>query len=454
MQIDTTTIIIGGIALLVVILLIVIIIAIFFQFRNIRGSTHTFNAVQSEVRNLGERIEKIETNQGTANQGVNFLGTEVRGLGERIATVEKNQNMINQGVGYLATNTLSSITELKTLTSGVTDATGAIRAELARAKNDLTELAERLSSVEKNQNSVNQGVGYLATNALSAITELKSLTTGLTDATGAMRVELARAKNDLTELHTHVRTGQEAERQIADSVRRLETIIAGTQSKGSAGENVLEVVFSKLPIEWQVRDFKIGGKSVEFALRLPNNLIMPIDSKWAATNLLEQFINTEDLQEQQRLKRLIEDAVLSKAKEVRKYLDPSITVNFGVAVVPDAVYDLCAGIQSETFQHNVVLVSYSMFVPYLLLVFQTTLKNSQSIDLQKIDAYLQTAHESIKVLQNELDGRFSRAITMMNNSRDDMRAVLGKLGGSLTGLQIGSGSALSLPEPPENINEG
>jgi DNA recombination protein RmuC len=394
MQIDTTTIIIGGVAILVVILLIVIIIALFLQFRNIRGNTNTFTLVQSEIRSLGERIEKVESNQGTVNQGVNFLGTEVRGLSERITSVEKNQSMINQGVGYLATNTLSSITELKTLTSGVTDATNAIRTELARAK------------------------------------------------------------NDLTELHTHVKTGQQAERQIADSVRRLETIIAGTQTKGSAGENVLEVVFSKLPIEWQVRDFKIGGKSVEFALRLPNNLIMPIDSKWAATNLLEQFINTEDLQEQQRLKKSIEDVVLSKAKEVRKYLDPSITVNFGVAVVPDAVYDLCAGIQSETFQLNVVLVSYSMFVPYLLLVFQTTLKNSQSIDLQKVDAYLQTAHESIKNLQDELDGRFSRAITMMNNSRDDMRAVLGKLGGSLTGLQIGAGSALSLPEIKDKISEG
>jgi len=294
-------------------------------------------------------------------------------------------------------------------------------------------------------------VGALATNALSAITELKTLTAGLSDATGAMRVELSRANNDLTALHAHVKTGQETERQVAESVRRLETIIAGTQTKGSAGENILEVVFSKLPIEWQVRDFKVGGRPVEFALRLPNNLIMPIDSKWAATGLLEQFLNTEDIQEQQKLKKAIEDAVLLKAREVRKYIDPSITVNFGLAVVPDAVYDLCAGIQSQTFQLGVVLVSYSMFIPYLLLVFQTTLKNSQSIDLQKLDAYLQTAHESIKTIQDELDGRFSRAITMMNNSRDDMRVVLGKLNGSLTGLQIGAGPAAALPAPPGKL---
>ena len=88
-----------------------------------------------------------------------------------------------------------------------------------------------------------------------------------------------------------------------------------------------------------------------------------------------------------------------------------------------------------------------MFVPYLLLVFQMTLKYSHSIDLQKLDAYLQTAQESVKSIQNELDGRFSKAITMLNNSRDDMRAILGKISGSLTGLQMGAGvSTAALPE--------
>jgi DNA recombination protein RmuC len=381
---------IGIITLLVLFFLVAFVVVLFFQLRKLQGSKSDPSEIAPQIAVLGEKLSHIEP----VTQAVNSMQSDVRGLTERIVSVENNQFISNQGVGNFATSTLSSISELKTLT------------------------------------------------------------TSLTEATGAMRTELSHAKNDLTELHTHVKSKQEIERQTADSIRRLETVIAGTQTKGSAGENVLEVVFAKLPIEWQVRDFRIGGKSVEFALRLPNNLIMPIDSKWAATNLLEQFINADDIQEQQRLKKEIENAVLSKAKEVRKYLDPSITVNFGIAVVPDAVYDLCAGIQSETFQLNVVLVSYSMFIPYLLLVFQTTLKNSQSVDLQKLDAYLHTAQESIINLQDELDGRFSRAITMMNNSRDDMRAILGKLSGSLTGLQIGSGSVPSLSEPVEKILEG
>ena len=297
-------------------------------------------------------------------------------------------------------------------------------------------LTERISTVESNQNEVQRGVGSLATDSISALSELKTLTNGLGEATAVMRSELAMAKTDLTELHSRVRSQQEIDTQISESIRRLEMIIAGTQSKGSAGENILEAVFGKLPPEWQVRNFKISGKVVEFGLRLPNDLILPIDSKWTATHLLEKFVATEDVEEKQRIKRDLEGAVLMKAREVKKYIDPGVTVNFGVAVIPDSIFDLTYSVQSEAFRMNVVLVSYSMFVPYLLLVFQTMLRTTRHVDLQKIEAYLQTVQESTQAIQDELDGRFSRAITMLSNSRDDMRAMISKAGSSLTVLQL------------------
>ena len=238
--------------------------------------------------------------------------------------------------------------------------------------------------------------------------------------------------------------------RTAESIRRLEAVIAGTQTKGSAGENILEVVFAKLPPEWQARDFRVGGKQVEFALNLPNGRVLPIDSKWPATNLLEQFIASEDPDERKRLKGQIEAAVLAKAKEVRKYLDPAVTTTFGIAAVPDAVYDLCCGVLADVFQQNVVLVGYSMFVPYLLLVFQTVLKTSQNIDVEKLDAYLQTAQDGVKKLQEELDGRFPKAITMLNNCRTDMTVHLSKVSAGLTSLQAGTNvtplAAMPLPD--------
>jgi DNA recombination protein RmuC len=96
-------------------------------------------------------------------------------------------------------------------------------------------------------------------------------------------------------------------------------------------------------------------------------------------------------------------------------------------------------------RHNVVLLSYSMFVPYLLLTIETVLKSCQDIDLHKLASYLDAAKQSLDALQAELEGRLSRGITMLGNSRDEMRVMLGRLGTGLTALQI-STQATGSPE--------
>jgi DNA recombination protein RmuC len=318
---------------------------------------------------------------------------------------------------------------------------------------ELRGLSERVLQVEHNQNQVGQSIVELGT----GLTQTGTVARSLVDATKAIQDEISRAKNDLTELQAIAKARQELEIRTAESIRRLETIIAGTQTKGTAGENILEVVFSKLPPDWQVRNFRVGDKAVEFGLRLPNNLVLPIDSKWAATNLLEKLMQSDDPDEQQMLKSQIEAVVLNKAKEVRKYIDPDMTVNFGVAAVPDAIYDLCSGIQADVFQLNVVLVSYSMFIPYLLLVFQTILNSSHNIDLHKLNSYLQNTDNSMSALQNEIEGRFSRAITMLSNSRDDMSTQLSKIRSGLTSIKIGSSRSpteASLDNPGSINNAG
>jgi len=309
-------------------------------------------------------------------------------------------------------------------------------------QSDVRGLAERISTVERGQGTVNRGVGELANQSISALSELRSLTNQLASATVSMRAELNQARTDLSALHANARTRQEEERRMADSLRRLETVIAGTQSKGAAGENIVEAVFARLPVEWQARNFSVGGRPVEFGLKLPNGLVLPIDSKWAATNLLEQFLSSEVVEEQQKLKRDIENAVVAKAREVRKYIDPSVTLNFGLAVVPDAVYDLSFGVLPDVFQLGVVLVSYSMLVPYLMLVFQTVLRSDQSVDLYRLEAYIQTVQTSTEAIQEELDGRFARAMTMLSNSRDDIRAHASRASGSLSGLKNGGNGLL------------
>jgi DNA recombination protein RmuC len=306
---------------------------------------------------------------------------------------------------------------------------------------DIKGIADRVAIMERNQATFGQNVSALGVR----LAETDTLAKGIHQTAGDIRTGLETAQKALASIQGHAAARMQQEQQTAESVRRLENVIAGTKSKGIAGENIMDLVFSQLPAEWQVRDFQIGNKSVEFGLRLPNNLILPIDSKWAATGLLEEFLAASDPQEQQRIKAEIERAVLQKAREVRKYIDPSITVGFGIATVPDAVFDLCSKAQVESMRMNVVLLSYSMFVPYLLLTVETVLKTGRDVDLQKLMAYLDAAQQTVGALQEEMEGRLSRAITMLSNSRDEMRAMLGRISTGLAALQIGTGGA---PEPP------
>ncbi|MDQ3699786.1 MAG: DNA recombination protein RmuC [Chloroflexota bacterium] len=307
----------------------------------------------------------------------------------------------------------------------------------------LQRIVGRVAGVEQHQRDVSQGMAALG----AGVAHTGAVAEGLADATAVIRRDLSRANNDLVALQTYAHARQDLERRTAESVRRLETIIAGTHSKGVAGENILELALSKLPAEWQVRDYRIGNKAVEFGLRLPNNLILPIDSKWPASALLDRFAACEDAAERLRLKGQIEAVVLQKAREVRKYVDPSLTVGFGVAAVPDAVYDLCWGVQSHAFQSNVVLVSYSLFIPYLLLVFQTVLKTSQQVDVQQLEAALRSAQESVGQAQEELEGRYARALIMLSNSRDDLSAHLSRARRSLSGIERLE-TAADPPPPP------
>ncbi len=262
-------------------------------------------------------------------------------------------------------------------------------------------------------------------------TPLQNLTQAIHD----VRVQTA-------SLDASLRSRLDVENRTADSISRLETIIAGSGSKGAAGERVLENLISKLPSEWQVQNFRVGNKPVEFGLKLSNGLILPIDSKWAATDLLEQYSISNEPNEQKKLQEQIEKIVLSKAKEVQKYIEPNITTSFGVAVIPDAVYDICPTVNIETRKHRVVVVSYSMFLPYLLLVFDTVLRTSRTVDMERLNASIQTVNKGLSDIGEELEGRYSKAITMLEMSKRDLKGYVSKANSALASAHISSGEQI------------
>ncbi len=221
---------------------------------------------------------------------------------------------------------------------------------------------------------------------------------------------------------------------------RLEAIIAGTRSKGAAGENIVEGVLANFPPEWQIRNFTVQGRTCEFGLRLANGLVLPIDSKWNATQLIEDFARAQDVEERQRIKGSIERAVLAKAAEVQKYIDAQLTTSFAVAVVPDAAYEISGAALAQSLSLRVVVVSYAMFIPYLLLVFHTILKTSQNIDLEALERAIQETEKAVNNIRAELEGRHARGLTMIQNARDEISANAGRVSSCLSNIRVRRGT--------------
>ncbi len=317
-----------------------------------------------------------------------------------------------------------------------------IAEKMAQSEQELKVLSERISTVESSQKSVGDVVHLLKEDTGKVGTMVSG---ELTETIRTLKSQVLGVSEVLTKIQQNNENLQKLDQRSFESLKRVEMIIAGTHSKGVAGENIVEAIFSKLPPETQERNFRIGGKEVEFAMRLSNDLVLPIDSKWPATNLVEEF-EVSKPEEQAKIKKEIQIAVVKKAKEVKEYIDPSQTVGFAVAVVPDAVYNLSLSVLPEIYKMNVALVSYSMFLPYILMVFQTVLKTSKNIEWERLHEYLDVIKQNIEIIQSEIDGRFSKAVAMLTNSRDDLKVHLGKIKGSITALE---GGAL-----PQQVLEG
>ena len=113
-------------------------------------------------------------------------------------------------------------------------------------------------------------------------------------------------------------------------------------------------------------------------------------------------------------------------REAAKYLDPERTIQLGVVVVPDAVFDLCFEVHVEAIKEGIVIVSYSQALPYLLSLHQVVLRFSAKIDAARLSSALKTIVDALEKMENEVEGRLSKSLTQLENSRSELRTQLSR----------------------------
>jgi DNA recombination protein RmuC len=237
-------------------------------------------------------------------------------------------------------------------------------------------------------------------------------------------------------LRTAVAARQEVEDDARRSLRRLEAVVAGNPARGAAGENILEEALRHLPPDMVQRNAWIKGRVVEFALRLPGGKLLAIDSKWTSGAALEEAASP-DLEPGRRLQltNLIERDVERRAREVSQYIDPATTAPFALAVVPDGAYATCRAAFAEAHRRHVIIVGYSMALPYLLAVYQMHLQFARSVDMENLQACLMDVDRQLDALDGALEGKLQRALTMIGNTYQEGKQAVGRIRASVHGIQ-------------------
>jgi len=252
---------------------------------------------------------------------------------------------------------------------------------------------------------------------------------------GDLATSVQRLHEAFTKVEAEFQARKTLEERSQEAIQRIEAVVAGAQSRGAAGEGVLAEAFAQFPAEMGDTQFKVNGKPVEFALVLPNQKRLPIDSKWPAVKELEQYSTVADPAAREELLGRIEKAVLKKVEEVTKYIDPASTAGIAVAAVPDAAYFACRTAHIEAYRQRVLLMPYSLTIPFLLALYNLHLQFARSVDMENLDACLSQVETYLGQFEEKLDNSVERGATMVLNAYQELRQRIGQMRGVVASLR-------------------
>jgi DNA recombination protein RmuC len=263
-----------------------------------------------------------------------------------------------------------------------------------------------------------------------------------------LRERLSQTQSVIEGLRSALSARQPVEEEARASLRRMESVIAGSSTRGAAGENILEEALRHLPPEMLQRNVWVGGKVVELALRLPGGKLLPMDSKWVSSGALEQLADPAlDAPRRAQLTGQVEREVERRVREVSQYIDPATTSPFALAVIPDAAYDVCRGAIVSAHKRHVMVVGYAMALPYLLTLYQLHLQFARTVDMEKLQSALIDVERHLDTLESVLENKLQRAVTMLQNAYGEGKQVSARIRASTQSVQM-------TETAPEGISAG
>ncbi|MCK4648476.1 hypothetical protein KAT51_03020, partial [bacterium] len=136
----------------------------------------------------------------------------------------------------------------------------------------------------------------------------------------------------------------------------------------------------------------------------------------------------------------IEKEVEKRTKEITQYINPAVTTPQAIAAIPDAAFSVCKKAHVEAYKRNVILISYSMAIPYLLTFLNLNLQYSRTVDIENLSHYLMNIKRNLDEMDSVLENYIEGASSRITNATIKYRELIGSIRGSLIALETSKSS--------------
>ena len=214
-----------------------------------------------------------------------------------------------------------------------------------------------------------------------------------------------------------------------DPLSKLNRYLSGGALAGTFGEWSLDAIIKDIFHNNQfIANAEVipgSGKRVEFAIKLPEGLLLPIDAKFPS-GLFDNYLSAVDNRNPQLIKTstdAIRRHVQKDARDINeKYIQSGLTIELGIMYIPSEslmqLIDSIGNIREEIFRDNRVLImGPNSLAAYLISVhmgFRTLALNERASEIMKEFGKLKKEFENFGSSTEELQKKTDAMLKAVN----------------------------------------
>ena len=211
------------------------------------------------------------------------------------------------------------------------------------------------------------------------------------------------AENSLIEIDKSIELQQTSINEISrdlqsfqDPLKKLNRYLSGGTLAGKFGEWSLDAIvkdiFNSSQFETNYEVIPGSGKRVEFVIKLPEGLLLPIDAKFPSA-LFDNYIESAESGEERLQKKAKDDIkrhVIKDADDIKtKYVQDGITIDLGIMYIPSEalmqVIDSIDKLREKLFRDKRILImgpnSLAAYLISIHMGFRTLALNERAGDV-------------------------------------------------------------------------